>query len=57
MSGPTDASLKVPAAKWWLAISRDVFAQDYRRRANQNRPAVKCHRTPTFCSPLGDRTI
>jgi hypothetical protein len=57
MSGPTNASLKLPAAKWWLAISRDVFARDYRRRTNSNRPPVKCHRTPTFCSPLDDRSL
>lgn len=55
MSGPADASLELSAAKWWFAVSRDVLAKDYRRRTSMNRPPVKCHRTPTFCSPLGDR--
>jgi hypothetical protein len=57
MSGPKDASLKVPAAKWWLAISRDVLAKDYRRQTLHLRPAVTCHRTPTFVSPLAGRSV
>lgn len=57
MSGPKDASLKVPAVKWWLAISRDVLAKDYRRQMMQLRPAVTCHRTPTFVSPLAGRSV
>ena len=52
MSGPKDASLSVPAVKWWLAISRDVIAKDYRRMTSRTRPSVICHRTPTFVSPL-----
>ncbi|MFN2588916.1 MAG: hypothetical protein ABR613_12485 [Actinomycetota bacterium] len=52
MSGPRDASLRVPAVKWWLAISRDVIAKDYRRMTSRARPSVTCHRTPTFVSPL-----
>jgi hypothetical protein len=56
ISGPENTSIKLPAAKWWLAISRDVFAADYRRRTSTSRPSVKCHRTPTFCSPLDERT-
>jgi len=57
MSGPKDATLKVPAAKWWLAISRDVLAKDYRRQMMTLRPAVTCHRTPTFVSPLAGRSV
>jgi hypothetical protein len=52
MSGPKEASLSVPAVKWWLAISRDVLAKDYRRMTSRARPSVICHRTPTFVSPL-----
>ena len=56
MSGPKDASVKVPAASWWLAISRDALAKDYRRQQLRHRPAVTCQRTPQFVSPLGDRS-
>lgn len=52
MSGPSDATVEVPAAKWWFAISRDVFAKSYRRQRVHYRPPVGCHRTPTFVSPL-----
>lgn len=52
MSGPRDATLTVPAVKWWLAISRDVLPKEYRRMMWKTRPAVNCHRTPTFSSPL-----
>ena len=55
MSGPKDASIKVPAVKWWLAISRDVLAKDYRRRTAGRRPPVSCYRTPTFTSPLENK--
>lgn len=57
MSGPKDASLKVPAVTWWLAISRDVLAKDYRRQMMHPRPTVTCHRTPTFVSPLAGRSV
>lgn len=50
MTGPK--SVHVPAHKWWFAISRDVFAQSYRRQAGCVRPPVSCKRTPTFSSPL-----
>lgn len=56
MNGPKDASLQVSAAKWWIAISRDVLSKDYRRQMYALRPAVTCHRTPTFVSPLSDRS-
>lgn len=52
MSGPRDASIQVPAAKWWFAISRDMLAKSYRSQRVAYRPAVACHRTPTFISPL-----
>ena len=52
MRGPRDADLKVSAAKWWLAITRDVMANEYRRIAAKNRPAVSCYRTPAFVSPI-----
>ena len=51
MSGPNDPQVKVAPVKWWLAISRDVFVNDFRRR-NRNRPPVTCRRTPTFSSRL-----
>ena len=56
MSGPKDASVKVAAAQWWLAISRDTLAKEYRRQLTTLRPTVTCHRTPTFVSPLIDRS-
>ncbi|HJR46223.1 MAG TPA: hypothetical protein VJ927_11520 [Actinomycetota bacterium] len=56
MSGPKDAALKVSAVKWWLAISRDALVKDFRRQALRNRPAVSCHRTPTFSSPTKNHT-
>ena len=54
MSGPKDAAVRVDAIQWWLAISRDALVNDYRRRA-RSRPTVKCHRTPSFSSPIGSR--
>lgn len=55
MSGPSDASVKVSPAKWWLAISRDVLAKSYRRQHVSHRAPSRCYRTPTFVSPLADR--
>ncbi len=52
MRGPRDADLKVSAAKWWLAITRDVMANEYRRIAAKDRPPVTCDRTPAFVSPI-----
>ena len=57
MSGPKDAAVSLSAVKWWLAISRDVLAKDYRRQTCRNRPPVSCHRTPTFSSPLSGRSL
>lgn len=52
MSGPADATLKVSPAKWWFAISRDLFVKSYRsQRAGERTPAF-CSRTPKFVSPL-----
>ncbi len=51
MSGPKDASVRVGAVQWWLAISRDKLVNDYRRRS-RSRPPVTCHHTPTFSSPM-----
>jgi hypothetical protein len=48
--------VKVAAAQWWLAISRDTLAKEYRRQLTTLRPSVTCHRTPTFVSPLIDRS-
>jgi hypothetical protein len=56
MNGPSDVSVKVPAAQWWLAISRDTLAKEYRRQTMTLRPAVTCHLTPTFVSPLSGRS-
>ncbi|MGH2698016.1 MAG: hypothetical protein ACRDJL_02290 [Actinomycetota bacterium] len=52
MQGPRDAALQVSAAKWWLAITRDVMANEYRRMAAKHRPPVTCDMTPKFVSPL-----
>ena len=52
MQGPKDATLHVSAAKWWLAITRDVMANEYRRMAAKHRPPVTCDMTPKFLSPL-----
>jgi hypothetical protein len=51
MSGPRDATSVITPAKWWLAISRDLFAKDL-ARGRRSRPPVTCTRTPTFISPL-----
>ena len=52
MSGPKDAAIDVPAAKWWLAISRGLLASGIRRQhALQRSPAV-CNHLPSFVSPL-----
>ena len=48
MSGPAGAALKVPAVKWWLAISRDELVKDYRRRNSRTRPPVTCRRMPSY---------
>ncbi|MGH2735235.1 MAG: hypothetical protein ACRDKZ_06635 [Actinomycetota bacterium] len=53
MSGPLDPTIKVSSARWWLAISRDVMATEYRRMNLHHRPPVGCNRTPTFISPIG----
>ena len=52
MQGPRDAAVHVSAAKWWLAITRDVMANEYRRMAAKHRPPVTCDMTPKFVSPL-----
>lgn len=52
MQGPRDSGLHVSAAKWWLAITRDVMANEYRRMAAKHRPPVTCDMTPKFISPL-----
>jgi hypothetical protein len=56
MSGPKDAALKVSAAKWWLAISRDALVKDIRRQSSLDRSPVRCRRTPTFSSPIENPT-
>jgi hypothetical protein len=53
MSGPRDAALKVSAAKWWLAISRDILVKGARKQMQMSvRSKAVCHRTPTFSSPI-----
>ena len=47
MSGPKDPQVRVAPVQWWLAISRDVFVNDFRRQV-RSRPPVACRRTPTF---------
>jgi hypothetical protein len=55
MSGPDGAAVKISSAKWWLAISRDVLAKDFRRQMWNGRPPVHCQRTPKFESPLAKK--
>ena len=58
MSGPGDAlDLKISAARWWIAISRDVLGRASRRQTGETRSPVLCQRTPTFISPLGSRKL
>ena len=57
MSGPVDVEIHISAARWWIAISRDVLGKASRRQTSRGRPAVKCQRTPTFVSPLGARRL
>ena len=52
MSGPADATVKVSPAKWWFAISRDLFVKSYRSQRVAHRTPVHCHRTPKVVSPL-----
>ena len=52
MSGPADATVKVSPAKWWFAISRDLFAKSYRSQRLAERTPSICNRTPKFVSPL-----
>lgn len=52
MSGPADATVKVSPAKWWFAISRDLFAKSYRSQAAAERTPSVCNRIPSFMSPL-----
>ncbi|MDQ4143409.1 MAG: hypothetical protein M3198_06645 [Actinomycetota bacterium] len=58
MSGPADhTELEISAARWWIAISRDVLGKAYRRQMSRGRPQVQCQRTPTFVSPLGAKRL
>ena len=58
MSGPRENSeIKISAARWWIAISRDVLGRAYRQQADETRSPVLCQRTPTFVSPLGSRRL
>ena len=52
LAGPKDSSVRVSSAKWWLAVSRDVMANEYRKMTCKDRPATGCHRVPRFMSPL-----
>ena len=51
MSGPREPQVKVAPVQWWLAISRDVFVNDFRRQ-RRNRPPVTCRRTPSFSNRI-----
>ena len=58
MSGPgEEMEIEISAARWWIAISRDVLGKAYRRQMSRGRPTVKCQRTPTFISPLGAKRL
>lgn len=52
LAGPKDSSVRVSSAKWWLAVSRDVMATEYRKMMCKDRPPTGCHRVPRFVSPL-----
>jgi hypothetical protein len=52
MKGPSNSSIQISPARWWLAISRDVVTKEFRKLAIEHRPPVSCSRTPTFVSPL-----
>ncbi|HVM35690.1 MAG TPA: hypothetical protein VM784_10135 [Actinomycetota bacterium] len=55
MSGPREGGEGITAARWWLAISRQSFSNEYLKQ-QQHRAPVTCNRTPTFVSPLAPRT-
>lgn len=55
MTGPRDATVKVSSVKWWLALSRDLLPNEYRRQMSRSRPPVSCDLTPTFTSPLSNK--
>ena len=55
LRGP-QADVAISPAKWWLAISRDVFAKSYRSQRASHRLPVACHLTPRFDSPLAKRS-
>lgn len=55
MSGPKDPTVTVSAAKWWYAISRDVFSKMHRNQQPPHRAISRCQRTPKFVSPLARR--
>ncbi len=57
MSGPADSELSLSAARWWIALSRDVIGKAYRRQSSRGRTPVKCQRTPAFISPLGAKRL
>jgi hypothetical protein len=52
MSGPRDSEVHLPAAKWWFAISRDMFTKTQRNQTRMHRPPVSCNWTPRFSRPL-----
>jgi hypothetical protein len=52
MSGPGDLTSEVSAAKWWLAVSRNMFIKTQRAQMRLRRPPVSCHLVPTFSRPL-----
>jgi hypothetical protein len=54
ISGPRDTTVQMSAAKWWLAISRNMFIKSQRGHASRMRPPVSCHLTPTFSRPLAE---
>jgi hypothetical protein len=54
MSGPKDAGVQIPSAKWWLALTRGALIRSH-YSMDRRRPPVACHRTPTFCSPVGSK--
>jgi hypothetical protein len=52
MSGPRDAAIDVPAAKWWLALSRGLLTSGIRRQHPPYRAPAACNELPSFASPL-----
>jgi hypothetical protein len=52
MAGPMTDAGRIPAAKWWLAISRNQLSKEFMRQDSGLRGPATCHLLPAFLSPL-----